>query len=154
RPARLLTEDEIANGKLAGMKALVFVHQTATLPPATLAATEKFAASGGKVIADRETVLPVKGMQKLTDLFWPWSFFPIMANEFHVVMEACAGKARERLIPLVHDASCYWRWDAIGKDQAKSLLNALGDAGRQLLEPVDGNSLIATKTNGDATLVI
>jgi hypothetical protein len=130
RPARLLTEDEIARGSLRPLKALVVVRQTAALPSATLEAIEAFAAGGGKVICDRDTKLAIRGAVRLDEVSWPGGLWPTGGNAFHKVLR-----------------------DFVEK-MGPPLRSALGSAGQQPLESRDGAALVATKTAGGALLAI
>jgi hypothetical protein len=120
RPARLVTEEEIAAGGLKGLAALLVVRQTAPLPAAAVGAIEAFAAGGGKVLCDRDTTVTFRGAVRLEGVSWPAGLWPIGGNRFHETIR----EFPERLGP--------------------SLRAALGDAGRQPVEG-DGSVLIAAK---------
>jgi hypothetical protein len=127
RPARLLTEDEIAAGALKEVKALIVVGQTAALPAATLKAIDTFVQGGGKLLVDKNTKLELPGATKLPEVGWPGGLWPRYCNKFH---------------------------DAIAefpRTQGTRLKTALGDIGRQSLE--SDSVLVATKRSGLAQLL-
>lgn len=128
RPAKLLTEDEIAAGALKSVKALVIVRQTAKLPQATLKAIDAFQAAGGIVICDKHSDPKLPGTH-LAAVEWPTSLWPNSANTYHHLIQSYTTKA------------------------AAALLETLKDAGRQPLESVDSTTLIASKKAEGATLV-
>jgi hypothetical protein len=131
RPARLITEDEVASGKLKDIKALLLVQQTVKLPDATLKAIEAFAAGGGKVLCDRDTKVLPAGAKRLDKVGWPGSLWPNGSNTFHNLI------------------------DAATRSNRADLLAALGDAGRPPLACEDGKALVVAKrAPGGATLVI
>ena len=127
RPARLLTEDEIAAGALKEVKALLVVGQTASLPTATLEAIDTFVKDGGKLLVDRNTKLELPGATKLPEVGWPGGLWPRYCNHFH---DAIAEFPRTLGVPLKA---------------------ALGDIGKQ---PLEGDAvLVATKRAGSAQLL-
>ncbi len=127
RPARLLTEDEIAAGALEEVKALLVVGQTAALPTATIKAIDAFVQDGGKLLVDKNTKLELPGATKLPDVGWPGGLWPRYCNNFH---EAIAEFPR-----------------TLGP----ALKAALGDLGKQPLE--SDAVLVATKRAGSAQLL-
>lgn len=130
RPARLLTEDEIANGALKSVKALLVVQQSAKLPDATQKGIAAFIAAGGKVLCDRDTKLPIPGAVKLDTVGWPGSLWPNGGNKYHNLLQSFVAS------------------------MGGTLQAALGDAGRQPLECADAQALIASKRAPGATLVV
>ncbi len=129
RPARLVTEDEVAAGALKAVKALVIVRQKAKLPAATRRAIEAFAAGGGTVVRDRDSDLTLPGT-RLADVGWPDSLWPNGGNAYHRLIRAFPATMGGRL------------------------RRALGNAGRPPLECPDGTALVACKRAGPATLVV
>jgi hypothetical protein len=127
RPARLLTEDEIAAGALKEVKALLVVGQTAALPAATVKAIDAFVQDGGKLLVDKNTKLELPGATKLPEVGWPGGLWPRYCNNFH---------------------------DAIAelpRTLGAALKAALGDIGKQ---PLEGDAvLVATKRAGSAQLL-
>ena len=127
RPARLLTEDEIAAGALKEVKALLVVGQTAAVPAATLDAIDAFVKDGGKLLVDKNTKLELPGATKLPEVSWPGGLWPRYCNNFH---DAIAELPRTLGAPLKA---------------------ALGDIGKQ---PLEGDAvLVATKRAGSAQLL-
>jgi hypothetical protein len=127
RPARLLTEDEIAAGALEEVKALLVVGQTAALPAATVKAIDAFVQDGGKLLVDKNTKLELTGATKMPEVGWPGGLWPRYCNTFH---EAIAELPRTLGAPLKA---------------------ALGDIGKQ---PLDGDAvLVATKRAGSTQLL-
>ena len=127
RPARLLTEDEIAAGALEEVKALLVVGQTAALPAATVKAIDAFVQDGGKLLVDKNTKLELNGATKMPEVGWPGGLWPRYCNTFH---EAIAELPRTLGAPLKA---------------------ALGDIGKQ---PLDGDAvLVATKRAGSTQLL-
>jgi len=129
RPARLLTEDEIARGALGEVRALLLVGQTQPLPETTRAAIAAFAAHGGKVLCDMNTKVEISGAEKLPDVGWPGGLWPNSGNSFHAIIDGYPAKF------------------------GPSLKTALGDIGAQPLECADRTALIASTQAGAATLV-
>ncbi len=157
RPAKLITEEEIAEGKLKDVTALVLVRQAAALPPKTVAAIERFAASGGKVIADVDTTVEIKCMQKIDELYIPPMMLFVWSNIYHEIVSRIAGIADERAWQTAYvqleKIVGYFRPERI-KPIDKPLLAALGDIGKQPLEPIaGGRAMVSHKIAGDATLV-
>jgi outer membrane protein assembly factor BamB len=109
RPARLVTEEGIENGALKNVGALILVGQTKPLPESVLKKIEAFAAAGGRVILDKDTTLDIKGATKLA-VGWGTTG-PNRGNKFNEALHTMAETMRG------------------------PLLNALGDLGRQPLEP-------------------
>ena len=129
RPARLLTEDEIAAGALREVKALLLVGQTNPLPAATQKAITEFAQAGGKVLADKNTKIELPGATALADVGWPAGLWPQGGNTYHNSIAS------------------------FPRTLGSSLTAALGDIGRQPLECADAAVLVATKRAGNARLV-
>jgi hypothetical protein len=129
RPARLVTEDEVAAGALKSFKALVLVRQKAKLPDATLKAIESFAASGGKVLCDRDSDPKLPGVH-LKEVAWGESLWPNGGNIFHNIIEGYALKFG----PI--------------------LQHELGGAGLAPIDCADGSALVGCKKAPGATLVV
>ncbi len=129
RPARLLTEDEIAHGALSEVRALLVVGQTAKLPDATVKAMADFIAHGGKVLCDKNTKVELPGAVTLADVGWPGGLWPNSGNTFHGILKS---------FPATMGAS---------------LKAALGTVGVQPLVCDDGSALVASTRAGAATLV-
>ena len=129
RPARLLSEDEIAAGALNKVKALLVVGQTVPLPAATVKAIDSFARSGGKVLVDKDTKTELPGATKLAEVGWPGGLWPIGGNTYHNAILS------------------------FPRTLGDGLKAALGDIGRQPLESNDDSVLIATKRSGKNRLV-
>ena len=149
RPARLMSEEAIAAGALSKVQALVIIKQVNAPVPAAVAAIERFAAAGGKVLCDPDTTVAIKGMTKLQGVYFPPGLWPAGGNEFHEMIETMAGKATERELRPVKFAHP----SVIPPHQGDNILTALGNAGRQPLEPVDGEAIVSSKIAGDQTLV-
>jgi hypothetical protein len=130
RPARLLTEAEIAGGKLSDVKALLVVGQTAKLPPATVAAIGAFAAAGGKVLCDGATKVELPGAVKLAEVSWPGNLWPQGCNTYHRTLMGFPRKV------------------------GTALTGALGEIGRAPLAPADDGALVKTMRAGAARLVV
>jgi hypothetical protein len=56
-PVQLMTENDIAQGRLRGQAALLLVNQQMPLPTKTVKAIEAFAAEGGKVYGDADALI-------------------------------------------------------------------------------------------------
>jgi hypothetical protein len=129
RPARLLTEDEIARGALAETRALLVVGQKNKLPDATVKAIADFHARGGKVLCDANTTLTLPGAVAVPGVKWPGSIWPSSGNTFHAIIKSYPAQ------------------------MGAALKTALGDAGVQPLVCDDGTALVASTRAGAATLV-
>lgn len=67
-PVQFATEEDLAGGVLEGQAALLLVNQQMPLPSATVKAIEKFAADGGRIYFDADTVIRLPESAKRIDV--------------------------------------------------------------------------------------
>lgn len=67
-PVQFVTEDDIATGKLAGQAALLLVNQQMPLPSKVVKRIDEFAAAGGRIYYDADTVIRLPKAAKQIDV--------------------------------------------------------------------------------------
>src|SRR6185369_12663546 len=91
RPARLLTEEEIAAGALKEVKALLVTAQTAPVAPKTADAIRAFTDAGGKAFCDVATTQQLPGVKPLNGFkFDRLNIWPDGTNIYHNIIAGYA----------------------------------------------------------------
>ena len=120
---RFVTEEEIAEHGIEGVKALVVVGQTFPLPEKVVAGIEAFAKRGGRVLADGSTTLKLPAAEPLG-----------VALPFQT-----SGRPHNWSSPNIPEGGRHIDLvEAWHRELAPALLKALGETGRARLRPEKG----------------
>lgn len=137
---RFVTEDDLAEGRLADLKALLIAGQTVPLPEAAQAGLERFVAGGGLVVVDGSTSITVPGARK-ADVAFPFRL---------------PGKTHNMDAPLMIDGDAH-QAELWHRKNAPPLLAAFGATGRAVLAPqtgADSPVSVFTIDGGEATYLV
>lgn len=140
---RLLTEEDLAEGRMGGIAALLVVGQTFPMPAAVMQALDKAAGKGLRILVDGSTTLDLPGAERLD-----WSQPASMTGRPH-------NWGSPNMVEGDNDVFMAARWHA---ELAPVLHKALGDVGRGLLRSGRGAdacvSLMQIDAGADATYVV
>jgi hypothetical protein len=140
---RFVTEEELATGKIGGLKTLVVLGQTFPLKPAAMEGIDRFVKAGGYVVTDVRTTLEFPMARRLeADLPFTQPGKPHSWSAPNMVVGD-------------NDTLMFGRWF---RENAPRIANALGTAGKATLSPETGAespvSLIQIHGGRDARYLI